>query len=152
MVIQPTQLNKFTHFEFQGTDITEAFESHHLSPTAEKMLSKFYIRDAKTARNSPFTFHEDGFYKTFKKAAYDEIKNIPKDASKTADRIADGLFLSFLISCALSCWFENYYLSSFWYLYASLNLAFLTVTCHNFIHRKTNWRMYLFNMSMWSYR
>lgn len=116
------------------------------------MLSKFYIKDAEGARNSPFTFSENGFYRTLKKAAYEEIKNIPKDASKTANIISDGLFLSLLISSALSCWFENDYLSRFWYLYASVNVAFLTVTCHNFIHRKTNWRMYLFNMSMWSYR
>ncbi|CAG4992213.1 unnamed protein product [Parnassius apollo] len=63
----------------KGTDITEAFETHHLNPVAEKILCKFYVRDAKTP-------------------------------------------------------------------------PLLTVASHNFIHRKTNWRMFLFNMSMWSYR
>lgn len=116
------------------------------------MLEKFYVRNAKTPRNSPFTFHDNGFYKTLKRAAYDEIQKIPKDASKTANYISDGLFVSLLLSSALASWFQNYWVATIWYLYASVNLAFLTVTCHNFIHRKTNWRMYLFNMSLWSYR
>nr|XP_021200684.2 cytochrome b5-related protein [Helicoverpa armigera] len=136
----------------QGTDITEAFESHHLNPSTEKILTQYYIRDAKTPRNSPFTFKEDGFYKTLKRAAFEELKKIPKDASKTADYITDGLFVSLLISSACACSVTNYFAVKFWYAYASVNLAFLTVACHNFIHRKTNWRMYLFNMSMWSYR
>ncbi|XP_023948987.2 cytochrome b5-related protein [Bicyclus anynana] len=136
----------------KGTDITEAFESHHINPTTEKMLSKFYVRDAKTPRNSPFTFHEDGFYRTLKRAVYDELKKIPKDASVTADRITDGLFVTLLCSSSLACWYDDYWLATFWYVVASLSLATLTVTCHNFIHRKTNWRMYLFNMSMWSFR
>ncbi|XP_047528788.1 cytochrome b5-related protein-like [Vanessa atalanta] len=136
----------------KGTDITEAFESHHINPTTEKMLNKFYIRDAKTPRNSPFTFHEDGFYKSLKRAVHEELKKIPKEASATADRITDGLFATLLCSSSLACWFENYFIATFWYIIASVSLAMLTVTCHNFIHRRTNWRMYLFNMSMWSYR
>ncbi|XP_075972013.1 cytochrome b5-related protein-like [Anticarsia gemmatalis] len=136
----------------KGTDITEAFESHHLNPATEKILTQYYIRDAKTPRNSPFTFKEDGFYKTLKRAAFEELKKIPKDASKSADRITDGLFISLLISSAVACWVENSAAANFWYAYASISLALLTVAGHNFIHRRTNWRMYLFNMSMWSYR
>lgn len=56
------------------------------------MLRKFYIREAKTLRNSPFTFHEDGFYKNLKRAVHEALKKIPKDASAIADRITDGLF------------------------------------------------------------
>ncbi|XP_022825340.1 cytochrome b5-related protein-like [Spodoptera litura] len=136
----------------QGTDITEAFESHHLNPSTEKILTQYYIRDAKTPRNSPFTFKEDGFYKTLKRAAFEELKKIPKDASRTANNITDFLFVSLLISSSLTCWVTNNIAVKFWYTYASFNLAVLTVACHNYIHRKTNWRMYLFNMSMWSYR
>ncbi|CAG9559666.1 unnamed protein product [Danaus chrysippus] len=136
----------------KGTDITEAFESHHLNPTTEKILNKFYIRDAKGPRNSPFTFHEDGFYKTLKKTVFEELKNIPKDVSKTSERITDTLFMTVLATASLSCWFESYWLRTFFYIIASISLALLTVTCHNYIHRKTNWRMYLFNLSMWSYR
>ncbi|XP_063824153.1 cytochrome b5-related protein-like [Ostrinia nubilalis] len=136
----------------QGTDITEAFEAHHLNPTTAQLLDKFYIRDATTPRNSPFTFKEDGFYKTLKRAVFEELKNIPKDVSKAADRITDALFVSLLCSSAMAAWVKNYYVAHVWYIFASVNLALLTVACHNYIHRRTNWRMYLFNMSMWSYR
>lgn len=115
------------------------------------MLYKFYIRDAKTPRNAPFTFHEDGFYRTFKRAAYEEIKKIPKNASKTADRITDGMFLSLLCTTSLASWSTDNWMANFWYIFASFNLAFLTVTCHNYILRRPNWRIYLVNMSMWSY-
>lgn len=136
----------------QGTDITEAFESHHLNPTTEKLLAKFYIKHVKTPRNSPFTFNEDGFYSTLKLAVYEELKKIPKEAHKTSERITDGLFLVLLCSSTLASWANNYWVSVLWYMVAAVSLAMLTVTCHNFIHRRTNWRMFLFNMSMWSYR
>ncbi|RVE51825.1 hypothetical protein evm_003445 [Chilo suppressalis] len=136
----------------QGTDITEAFEAHHINPTVEKLLDKYYVRDANTPRNSPFTFNEDGFYRTLKKAVHKELEKIPKDVSKAADRITDGLFVTLLCSSAMAAWVKNYYAATVWYIFASVNLAILTVACHNYIHRSTNWRMYLFNMSMWSYR
>lgn len=136
----------------QGTDITEALESHHLNPAVEKVLSKFYVRDATTPRNSPFKFHEDGFYKTLKRAVYDEIKKIPKDVTSVADRITDGIFATLLFSSGLACWHENYWLAMFWYIIASLSLATLTSSSHNYVHRRANWRMYYFNMSMQSYR
>ncbi|KPJ18939.1 Cytochrome b5-related protein [Papilio machaon] len=136
----------------KGTDITEAFESHHLNPATEKILEKYYVRDAKTPRNSPFTFKDDGFYRTLKREVYKELSKVPKHVSRTADLITDGLFLSLLCSSALACWVVNSWLAQLWYIIASICLALLTVACHNFIHRKTNWRMFLFNLSMWSYR
>lgn len=51
----------------RGTDITEAFESSHISASAEKMLSRYYLKDAATPRVSPYTFHDDGFFRTFKR-------------------------------------------------------------------------------------
>ncbi|XP_045494026.1 cytochrome b5-related protein-like [Colias croceus] len=136
----------------KGTDITEAFESHHLNPSTERLLAKFYIRDAQMPRNSPFTFKKDGFYRTLKRAVYKELKRMPVEAYKTADRITDGLFISLLCSSSVASSAINYWLALFWSLVAALSLTLLTVTCHNFIHRRTNWRMYLFNLSMWSYR
>lgn len=65
-------------FYFQGNDITEAFETHHLGPSAESILPKFYIRPAKTLRNSPFTFHSDGFYRVLKARVYEKLKDIEK--------------------------------------------------------------------------
>jgi hypothetical protein len=41
----------------QGTDITEAFESHHFTTTAPLLLNHFYVKQASAPRNSPYTFH-----------------------------------------------------------------------------------------------
>lgn len=51
------------------TDITEAFESSHLINVAnvEKILEKYYVGEATTPRNSPYTFDENGFYRTLKR-------------------------------------------------------------------------------------
>ncbi|XP_072939665.1 cytochrome b5-related protein-like [Epargyreus clarus] len=136
----------------KGTDITEAFEAHHIYSTAEKVLNKFYVRDAKGPRNSPFTFEDDGFYRTLKRAVREELKKIPKDASKETDRITDGFFITLLLCSPLACYFENYIAAYLFYIISSVALCVLTVACHNYIHRRTNWRMYLFNLSMWSYR
>ncbi|KAI5644434.1 fatty acid desaturase domain-containing protein [Phthorimaea operculella] len=136
----------------KGTDITEAFECHHLSPTVYKMLEKFYVRDAKTPRNSPFTFKEDGFYKTLKREVVEELKKVPKHIPKYADMIIDGLFITLLTSSVLACIFEKYWLKMASYIIASFSLAWVTVASHNYIHRRSNWRMYLFNFSLWSYR
>ncbi|XP_049870163.1 cytochrome b5-related protein-like [Pectinophora gossypiella] len=136
----------------KGLDITEAFECHHLSPSVDKMLAKFYVREAKTPRNSPFTFKDDGFYRTLKREVVEELKKVPKSVPKYADMVIDGLFGTLLVTSALSCWAKNYWVVTASYLIASLCLAWVTVAAHNYIHRKSNWRMYLFNLSMWSYR
>lgn len=138
--------------KLQGTDITEAFETHHFDPAVKRMLQKFYIRDAKTPRNSPFTFKEDGFYCSLKAAAYKELKKIPAHVHKRADMITDGLLITLLVSSAFACYTSHYWASMVAYFTASLSLAWVTVAAHNYIHRKSNWRMYLFNLSLWSYR
>lgn len=53
----------------KGTDITESFESSHVVNTQKvnQLLSKYYVKDAKTPRNSPYTFKENGFYRTLKR-------------------------------------------------------------------------------------
>lgn len=116
------------------------------------MLEKFYVRDAKTPRNSPFTFKEDGFYKTLKREVVEELKKIPKSVSRTSDMIIDGLFGTLLVSSVLSLWLTNYWAVMASYLVASLTLAWTCVASHNYIHRRTNWRMYLFSLTLWSYR
>ncbi|KAL4707905.1 hypothetical protein ACJJTC_013696 [Scirpophaga incertulas] len=135
-----------------GTDITEAFESHHLNPVVEKMLSKYFVKEASTSRNSPYTFDDDGFYRTLKQTVWEELKKVPKDIPKNADRITDGLLITTLITAALTCWSKSNWVGTISYLISSFSLAWLTVAAHNYIHRRSNWRMYLFNFSLWSYR
>ncbi|XP_028158528.1 cytochrome b5-related protein-like [Ostrinia furnacalis] len=136
----------------KGTDITEAFECHHLNPVVEKMLEKYYVKEATTPRNSPFTFHEDGFYKSLKRAAREELKKVPKNLPKYSDMIIDGLFFACLVTAALSVWSKTYWVVMASYLVSSLTLAWSVVASHSYIHKKTNWRMYIFNLGLWCYR
>lgn len=62
---------------YQGTDITEAFEIHHLNRfKVEKLLSELYVREAKLPRNFKFTFKETGFYRTLQRRVLDELNHI----------------------------------------------------------------------------
>lgn len=118
----------------------------------DKVLEKYFVRETIAPRNSPFTFETDGFYRTLKREVVEELKTIPKYVTKNADMIIDGLFTTLLLTSAVSCWASNYWVVMMFYFIASLSLGWLTVAAHNYIHRKTNWRMYYFNLSMWSYR
>lgn len=69
-------------------DITEFFETHHFSGNPEKMLPKFFVRDAILPRNFKITFHENEFYKTLKRRASEKMKTIdksPAEVSKVAE-------------------------------------------------------------------
>lgn len=69
----------------QGTDITELFETHHVSSKAEILLPNFYIRKAKQPRNYRTTFCDDGFYKSLKGKVADQLSVVNKKAVKTSD-------------------------------------------------------------------
>jgi cytochrome b involved in lipid metabolism len=69
----------------QGTDITELFESHHISRRAEMLLPNFYVSEAKKSRNYRTTFIDDGFYTTLKKKVADQVSVMNKTATKNSD-------------------------------------------------------------------
>lgn len=61
----------------KGTDITEAFEVHHLDPTKlNSYLKKFYVRPATTPQNSKLTFKPNGFYVTVRKRVAEKLRTI----------------------------------------------------------------------------
>ncbi|XP_047510039.1 cytochrome b5-related protein-like isoform X2 [Pieris napi] len=136
----------------KGLDVTEAFEAHHLNPSTEKMLSKFYIRDAKSPRNSPFTFQDDGFYRSLKRRVWEELKTIPKMENRRSDMVTDGLLATCLAASTIASWAENYWIATAACFIASVCLAWILVAAHNYIHRGPNFRMYYFNLALWSYR
>jgi hypothetical protein len=71
----------------QGTDITEAFESHHFSKAPQNLLGKYAVRTAKNPRIYKFTFDENGFYRTLKRRIQEQLKTIdqtPKIYSKVS--------------------------------------------------------------------
>lgn len=64
-------------WHFQGTDITEAFEVHHINyAKAEHLLQDYRVRDAKLPRNFKFTFKETGFYRTLRRRVAEKLKTI----------------------------------------------------------------------------
>ncbi|KAF2892875.1 hypothetical protein ILUMI_13292 [Ignelater luminosus] len=132
----------------KGTDITEAFESHHLTSGPEEMLKKHFIREAKTPRNSPFTFKEDGFYRTLKRNIRPILKEVPKGTSKASDRIIDSLLLGTFVFAILANIFRSYLFG----MISGALLACNTVAAHNYFHRKDNFRMYYFNFSLMYFR
>ncbi|XP_050457097.1 cytochrome b5-related protein-like isoform X2 [Cataglyphis hispanica] len=131
----------------KGTDITELFQSHHITDKAERLLPKFYIREATTQRSVPLTFLSDGFYRTFKRRAFEALKNVNfHRSSMTTDLIIDSLMvMTFALSLAAA--FAHSYAII---VFASIFLTLTTVAAHNYFHMKDNFRMYYFDLSMLS--
>lgn len=83
--------------ETKGTDITEAFEAHHLTSAPEKMISKYKVREAAKPRIYTLTLHEDGFYKTLKRRVIEKLKTTdkaPKRKSDVSERLPHMFFLT----------------------------------------------------------
>lgn len=132
----------------KGTDVTEAFEAHHVTTAAAHMLRHFYVRPARTARNSPYTFHEDGFYKTLQRRARAALAGVPRGPNCSSALIADLLALGSVVLAVLAATTSSYAAGAL----AGLVLALNVVTAHNFLHQKDNCRMYYFNLSFMSFR
>ncbi|KAG5882187.1 hypothetical protein JTB14_016455 [Gonioctena quinquepunctata] len=128
----------------KGHDITEAFETHHLSDHPQVILKKYYKSKAKTERNAPFTFAEDGFYRTLKGEVVKVLKNVPKQSRNNTHFFADSLlFLTFLFSI-LAVRFWSFGVA----IIAGMCLAMLSIAAHNYLHQKDNFRMYYFQFSL----
>ncbi|XP_043487730.1 cytochrome b5-related protein isoform X1 [Polistes fuscatus] len=134
----------------KGTDITEAFEAHHLTDKAERILPKFYIRDATVPRTIPLTFEPNGSYRTFKKRALEALKNVDfHRPSLNSNLIADTFFTITVSLCLASVYFQ----SSWKFIVTILAGAFLawtTIIGHNYFHMRDNFRMYYFDISLMS--
>ncbi|KAJ8980971.1 hypothetical protein NQ317_013425 [Molorchus minor] len=132
----------------KGTDITEAFEVHHLTTLPEEMLKKYFVKKASAKRNAPFTFKEDGFYRTLKREIQKVIKTVPKQSSNTSNFLIDALTFFLFFFSTLSVTYMSYGLG----LVSGLFLGMVTIAAHNYIHRKDNWRMYLWQFSLMQVR
>lgn len=132
----------------QGTDITEAFETHHISTRAESLLPKFKIREAKEPRNVRLTFADDGFYRTLKRRVREKLPEIDRSSIATSRLIIDSL-LTAAIVLALGAVKSGSYLVA---AASGLCVCWTMIAAHNFFHQKDNWRMRLFNLAFVSYR
>nr|CAD7571279.1 unnamed protein product [Timema californicum] len=132
----------------KGTDITEAFEAHHLNPSAEKHLKQLHVRRAKSQRNSPYNFREDGFYKTLKKKVRVVLGDDYSGPTFESKLIIDLLLTGTLVSTVLSAAFRSYGLA----VVSGSFLALTAIAAHNFFHQKDNFRMYYFHLCFLSSR
>ncbi|CAH2233833.1 jg10439 [Pararge aegeria aegeria] len=138
----------------KGTDITEAFETHHINNVVvEALLPKYFIKKAKTSRNSPFSFKEDGFYKTLRPKIAAKLKELPHDVRKKSDNVTDFLFACLLVGSPLCCWLwtKNLIYGAASTVILGFILCGLSICAHNYLHRSDSWRMYLLNFSGFSY-
>ncbi|XP_062706938.1 cytochrome b5-related protein-like [Aedes albopictus] len=132
----------------KGTDITEAFEVHHIGARPEQLLPRYYIRAARSPRNVRLTFHKDGFYKTLKRRVAEKLTTVNNQPAQTSELILDSLLCgSFVLACLALNW-NSYLLAAL----AGLLVAWTMNCAHNFLHRKDNWRMMAFNLAFFSYR
>lgn len=131
----------------KGTDITELFESHHLTDKAPRVLSKYYIRDAVTPRSIPLTFEPNGFYCTFKKRALEALKDVDfHNSSVKSNVIADFLVTTSIVLSLLSVSMQSYLVL----IAAGIFHTWTTIIAHNFFHMRDNFRMYYFDLSAMS--
>lgn len=128
--------------------MTEAFEVHHFSAAPEETLKKYFVRNAKTKRNAPFTFKEDGFYRTLKREVREVLKTMPKQPSNTTNFLMDALVLGCFTFAILAAVYWNFFLG----IIAGNFLAMTTIAAHNYFHRKNNFRMYYFQLSLMNVR
>lgn len=131
----------------RGTDITEAFESHHISKAPENMLAKFHVRSTSKPRNYKLTLHDNGFYRVLKSRVRTKLKNVDRSPERRTDIIHFGLLLS-TFTFSLACSYTGYVIFQ---LLAGLSLSWLTIATHNYLHRKDNWQMYTFNFSLMNF-
>lgn len=140
-------------FNFQGTDITEAFESHHLSSKPVELLNQFYVADARDPRNYFYTYDKDGFYQTLKKRVAKKLSTIDQEESKWKPKLIHdvNLFVMFLTAIlANRC--DDPINASILYLISAQSLAWVVNFSHNFAHQKDNWRMKSMNLSLVTWR
>ncbi|KAK7068825.1 hypothetical protein SK128_014906 [Halocaridina rubra] len=128
----------------RGTDVTELFESSHISLAPEALLAKFYVKDAEKPRNSPFTFREDGFYKKFKSKVRPILQKVGTGPSRKMLMIMDGITTVFITLTLIATITQSAFIASI----AGITLSLASIASHNFSHQRDNWRMYVIDLSM----
>lgn len=132
----------------KGVDITEQFETHHIGPKAQELLSKFYVRDAILPRNYNLTFDDAGFYRTLKRKVAAKRDSLDKSPVKISNAISDLTLGLVFGSAVLAVKDNNVYLS----MLSGLFLLWMLVIAHNYFHQRNNWRMLCFNLTLLNYR
>ncbi len=109
------------------------------------LLAKYYVRSCgDQPRYSPFTFHEDGFYKTLKRRVTPILKRVGTGPTRKMKLILDGLALTYnLMVVAYLCTGRMPFAVA-----AGLVLGMTSSAAHNFFHQADNWHSYYFDLSV----
>lgn len=138
------------------TDITELFESSH--PNIEKVrgyLGKYRVETSKKLHprfTEKFTFDKDGFYCVLRDRVFEVMKTFPKiPYTQSVAFVHDTFLVGFLFFTFLALSpFATGYLSFIFAAMGGILLACLANTSHNFWHMKDNWRVFTFDLSLFS--
>lgn len=139
-------------------------QSHHVNQTAERMLPKFYVRDAVTPSTNPYTFKPDGFYRKFKARAREALKGVDiHKPSRISNLMTDSLVAATVVfsltASVTQSWIAilasgEYCLNDFYnclrIFYTGVLLALTSIAAHNYLHLRDNYRSYYLDMSMMS--
>lgn len=72
----------------EGTDITEAVETHHIYPEhLVPFLEKYRVQETSAPRNCKLTFNDNGFYRTLRRRVATKLLNIDKTAPKVLSKV-----------------------------------------------------------------
>lgn len=147
----------------KNTDITEMFESSHVDiDKAKAYLSKYFVKKATRPRNSrSLTFHPDGFYCTLRSRVlkYLKAKQVSTGSKwpyrkaylESTDVVHDTLLAVFLALMASAAAYATPAPSMYLTLvFAGFILSLLIMCAHNYFHLRDNWRMFSFDLSMFS--
>jgi len=132
----------------RGQDITELFEASHplMTGVPERLLKQYHVRKATQPRNTPYTFHEDGFHRTLKRAVAPILRRSGTGPSLACTLIADSCFCAFLGITVASALLDSWPLA----LLAGLVLMLTYGAAHNFLHQRDNVRMLYMDISLFS--
>ncbi|XP_075152428.1 cytochrome b5-related protein [Haematobia irritans] len=131
----------------KGTDITEAFETHHIKGVPESILKKYFIREASKPRNYTLTLKEHGFYRTLKRRVAEKLKDLDYSPKRRSYFYHLGLLSSTIVFSLVTARYNNIIFE----ICAALCMAWLSTAAHNYFHQRDNWQMYTFNFSLMNF-
>jgi hypothetical protein len=132
----------------KGIDITEQFETHHITSEAEQVLKKYFVREAAEPRNYKFTYNEKGFYRTLKRRVAEKLDGLDRTPLKISNLISDLMLGLVFTSAVLAATLESKSLA----FVSGIFVFWQFVIAHNYFHQKDNWRMFCFNLSLLNHR
>jgi Cytochrome b5-like Heme/Steroid binding domain len=152
-------LNEFIHLHpggadwlvaTRGTDITEAFESHHpLNESAtRRLLGKYRVSPIDKRRFTPYSFESKGFYATFKRRVAPILRRpeFANECDAGFRLVFDALLIAWTLCLVVAAHLGSLALA----VVGGIVLAMNTIAAHNYFHQRQSWRMFVFDVSGFS--